>query len=59
MVELLPLSSARTQYSKPGIVLRAANSNNDQKYAEKEKSGHEQSHRFVDYDDSYSLNLLV
>ncbi len=59
MVEPLPLSSARTQYSRPGIVLRAANSNSNEKYAEKEKSGHEQSHRFVDYDDSYNLNLVV
>ena len=60
MVEPLLLSRTPPQYSRPDIVLRAANNtNNDEKYAEKEKSTQQQSNRFVDHDDSYSLNLIV
>ena len=59
MVEPLLLSRTHPQYSRPDIILRAANTNNDEKYAEKEKSTQQQSHRFVDRDDSYSLNLVV
>jgi hypothetical protein len=59
MVEPLLLSRTHPQYSRPDIILRAANTNNDEKYAEKEKSTQQQSHRFVDHDDSYSLNIVV
>ena len=59
MVEPLQLSSTRPQYSRPGIVLEAANTNNEQKYGEKDRLSHRQSHRFVAPDNSYSLNLVV
>ena len=59
MVEPLLLSRTTPQYSRPDIILRAANTNNDEKYAEKEKSTQQQRHRFVDQDDSYNLNIVV
>jgi len=59
MVEPLLLSRTPPQYSRPDIILRAANTNNDEEYAEKEKSNQQQGHRFVDQDDSYSLNIVV
>ena len=59
MVQTLPLYSTRLQYSRPGIVLRAANANNDEKYADQDRANADQRHRFVTTADTYSLDLVV
>ena len=59
MVDSLMQLNERVQIPRHPVVLRAANSSNDERYAEQDKQNRRQESRFVAASNDHKLNLVV
>lgn len=59
MVDSLMQLNDRIPISRHPVVLRTANSNHDERYAEQDKQNRRQENRFVAVSNEHKLNLVV